>query len=166
MTHRSSDSYGDLSFPEITTELWSQICHDEPELTNLSGASTINAISAESYNTEMDASIIVEYEEESDSALWDQVSEIGPEDLVQVEEIREQTPPIVKKAVPLYLILDKLFERLEDVDIEDSGLSVDTAANLISKYKSNGALSVTNLVQPMWSVAEIHCHPVTLIGSY
>lgn len=152
MSHNSSSSFGEISLPEISNELWTQFCHDEPEL---SGGDTISAVSEQTETREEVASVSIEYEEDSNSSIWDQVSDIQVEDLPEIVEIREPTPPVVKKVVPfppLYLILDKLFDELVSEDIEEAGMSLRSAGNLISKYKYNGALSVTNIVQPMWSV--------------
>jgi hypothetical protein len=162
MSRRSSDSYEDLSFPEISTQLWSQLNRDEPTTNRGSpGQIEVDALETGEF-FHVDRGIHDEersiHKEESDSSLWEEFPDIQTEDLLEVE--REEltvTPTLVSAETvasppPLHLILGKLFDGAAGGDIEEGGMSICSAGNLIRKYKYNGSLSVTNLVQPLWYV--------------
>jgi len=158
MSFRSADSWEDFPFPDIPTELWYQ---DEPEG---SGQSLNNKTGSTS---QIDTDVLEKQdfvevrldtlEERSDNDLWDEFPDIQTEDLLEVEsETPKQIPASSGRVTlfpPLYLILGKLSDEAASGDIEDieeGGMSVSSAGNLVRKYKLSGALSVTNLLQPLW----------------
>jgi hypothetical protein len=150
MSRRSSAAWEDLSFPEIPIELLSR---DEPE-------GTVQSVNETESTSQIDADALEKndfveirldtLEENSDSGLWEEF----PEDLweVEPETLRHTPEPSDRVSVvpPLYHLLGKLFDETASSDIEEGGMSIWSAGNLIRKYKHSGGLSVTDLLQPLW----------------
>lgn len=156
MSRRSSDSWEDLSFPEIPTELWGQDEPDGPVQPVNRGGSTSQIDTDALEKNEFTEVHLDTPDNDSDSGLWEEFSDIQTEDLLRAEsEIPTQNPPSserVSPSPPLYRILDKSFDEAASGDIEEGGVSVWSAGNLLRKYKHSGGLSVTDLVQPLWYV--------------
>jgi hypothetical protein len=151
MSHRSSDSWEDLSFPEISTESLYQDEPKDPVQSVNTGGSTSQIDTDASEKNEFAEVHLDTLEKDSDSGLWEEFSDIQTEDLLEVElEIPRQIPASSEKISlfpPLYFTPDSLFDEAPSGDIEEGGMS---AGNLFRKYKPSGRLSVTDLVQPLW----------------
>jgi len=135
----ADDSFDEFSFPEISPELWA-------ELENAALSTQTSEVVPATPQPQIDT--------DSDDNLWAEFPELSGSDWPEPEPDRqpEHSPNPEPDFVPLhYLGLDSQ----DIIDIEDytDMAKFKKMASLIRPFP--GALSVSNIVHPLWSVRSI-----------
>jgi hypothetical protein len=140
----NEDSFNEFELPDISPEDWAEICGDNNLKDKPAPPAAEEGIILETP--------IIQIDSESDSGLWEGFAELSASDWPEPDsEVLTTAPCWEPEFIPLDLLYDISAWHADPADIEELGMvKTKPLITLLRAYKSTGALSVSNIIHPLW----------------